>query len=43
MFREKNNPSLATAIGLLQSVVGLSLTLLVNKITKMLDEDGGMF
>lgn len=43
MFREKNNPSLATAIGLMQSVVGLSLTLLVNKITKMLDEDGGMF
>ena len=43
MFREKNNPSLATAIGLMQSVVGLTLTILANKVAKMLNEDGGMF
>ena len=43
MFREKNNPSLATAIGLMQSVVGLTLTVLANKVSKLLNEDGGMF
>lgn len=43
MFRERNNPSLSTAIGLMQSVVGLTLTMLANKVAKLVDEDGGMF
>ncbi len=43
MFRERNNPSLSTAIGLMQSVVGLILTVAANKINKIIDEDGGMF
>ncbi len=38
-----NNPAMSTAAGLYQSVVGLILVLLANKIISSLDEDCAMF
>jgi len=38
-----NNYSYATAVGLFNSILGLILTIIVNKIAKMVDEEGGIW
>lgn len=42
-MREQGNMSLSSAIGLLQSVVGLVMVILTDRCSKMIDKDLGLF
>ncbi len=43
MFRENNKPALASAIGLMQSVVGLILVIITNHVSKKMNDETGLF
>lgn len=43
MMMDSQNYGVSTAIGLLQSVVGLVLVMVTNKLSKMMDPDNGLF
>ena len=43
MVREVGSMSISSAAGLLQSVVGFVLVVVTNKVSKLVDPDGGLF
>lgn len=42
-MRENSDMGMSTAVGLLQSVVGFVLVMVTNKVSKLIDPDGGLF